>query len=247
VPGIYQIKPSETLPQLVQRAGGLSRDAYLYGTVFSRESTRVQQQENLDQAVRRMEAQVQAQAASTLQNIYDKDSANNSQAQVAAQRMILERLRNLKASGRVALEMDAERPELPILTLQDGDTILVPTKPSFVAVFGAVMAEKSFIHRVDSTVSDYIEKSGPTREADLEAALLIRGDGTVMSNRAQRSWLGFGNMGFMGTRLQAGDSIFIPEVLDRRSAYTQFIQGAKDWTALLYQFGIGVAALKTLK
>ena len=247
VPGIYQIKPGETLPQLVQRVGGVSRDAYLYGTVFTRESTRVQQQENLDQAVRRMEAQVQAQTASTLQNIYDKDSASSSQAQVAAQRMMLERLRGLKASGRVALEMDADRPELPVLTLQDGDTILVPSKPSFVAVFGAVMAEKSFIHRVDSTVSDYIEKSGPTREADLEAALLIRGDGTVMSNRAQRSWLGLGNMGFMGTRLQAGDSIFIPEVLDRRSAYTQFIQGAKDWTALLYQFGIGAAALKTLQ
>lgn len=247
VPGIYQIKPGETLPQLVQRVGGVSRDAYLYGTVFTRESTRVQQQENLDQAVRRMEAQVQAQAASTIQNIYDKDSASSSQAQVAAQRMMLERLRGLKASGRVALEMDADRPELPVLTLQDGDTILVPSKPSFVAVFGAVMAEKSFIHRVDSTVSDYIEKSGPTREADLEAALLIRGDGTVMSNRAQRSWLGLGNMGFMGTRLQAGDSIFIPEVLDRRSAYTQFIQGAKDWTALLYQFGIGAAALKTLQ
>lgn len=247
VPGIYQIKPGETLPQLVQRVGGVSRDAYLYGTVFSRESTRVQQQENLDQAVRRMEAQVQAQAASTIQNIYDKDSASSSQAQVAAQRMMLERWRGLKASGRVALEMDADRPELPVLTLQDGDTILVPSKPSFVAVFGAVMAEKSFIHRVDSTVSDYIEKSGPTREADLEAALLIRGDGTVMSNRAQRSWLGLGNMGFMGTRLQAGDSIFIPEVLDRRSAYTQFIQGAKDWTALLYQFGIGAAALKTLQ
>lgn len=247
VPGIYQIKPGETLPLLFKRAGGLSRDAYLYGTVFTRESTRVQQQENLDQAVRRMEAQVQAQTASTLQNIYDKDSASSSQAQVAAQRMMLERLRGLKASGRVALEMDADRPELPVLTLQDGDTILVPSKPSFVAVFGAVMAEKSFIHRVDSTVSDYIEKSGPTREADLEAALLIRGDGTVMSNRAQRSWLGLGNMGFMGTRLQAGDSIFIPEVLDRRSAYTQFIQGAKDWTALLYQFGIGAAALKTLQ
>ena len=247
VPGIYQIKPGETLPLLLKRAGGLSRDAYLYGTVFTRESTRVQQQENLDQAVRRMEAQVQAQAASTIQNIYDKDSASSSQAQVAAQRMMLERLRGLKASGRVALEMDADRPELPVLTLQDGDTILVPSKPSFVAVFGAVMAEKSFIHRVASTVSDYIEKSGPTREADLEAALLIRGDGTVMSNRAQRSWLGLGNMGFMGTRLQAGDSIFIPEVLDRRSAYTQFIQGAKDWTALLYQFGIGAAALKTLQ
>ena len=53
-------------------------------------------------------------------------------------------------------------------------------------------------------------------------------------------------MGFMGTRMQPGDSIFIPEALDRRSAYTQFIQGAKDWTTILYQFGLGAAALKTL-
>ena len=51
----------------------------------------------------------------------------------------------------------------------------------------------------------------------------------------------------MGARMQPGDSIFIPEVVDRRTPYTQFIQGAKDWTAILYQFGIGAAALKTLK
>jgi len=247
VPGIYQISPGETLPQLVQRAGGLSRDAYLYGTVFSRESTRVQQQENLNQAIRRMEAQVQSQAASTVQNVYDKDNLTNAQAQAAGQRQMLDRLRHLKASGRIALELDVDRPELPALTLQDGDTITVPSKPSFVAVFGAVMAENSFIHSGSESVGDYIQKAGPTREADLEAAMLIRSDGTVLANRAQRSFWGFGHMGFMGIRLQPGDSIFIPEVIDRRSAYTQFIQGAKDWTSILYQFGIGAAALKTLK
>jgi protein involved in polysaccharide export with SLBB domain len=247
IPGIYQITPGETLPQLVQRAGGLSRDAYMYGTVFTRESSRQQQQENLNQAIRRMEAQVQSQAATTVQNVYDKDNLANAQAQAAAQRQMLERLRALKASGRIALEMDADRPELPPLALQDGDSITVPSKPSFVAVFGAVMAENSFIHRASETVGDYIQKAGPTREADLEAAMLIRSDGTVLANRAQRSWLGFGNMSFMGTRLQPGDSVFIPEVVDRRTAYTQFIQGAKDWTAILYQFGIGAAALKTLQ
>jgi protein involved in polysaccharide export with SLBB domain len=246
-PGIYQVSPGETLPQLVQRAGGLSRDAYLYGTVFNREATRVQQQDNLNQAIRRMEAQVQSQAATTVQNVYDKDNLANAQAQAAGQRQMLERLRNLKASGRIALEMDADRPELPALTLQDGDSITVPSKPSFVAVFGAVLAENSFIHRANATVGDYIDKAGPTREADLEAAMLIRSDGTVLSNRAQRSWAGFGHAGFMGARMQPGDSIFIPEVVDRRTPYTQFIQGAKDWTAILYQFGIGAAALKTLK
>ena len=247
IPGIYQLTPGETLPQLLQRAGGLSRDAYLYGTVFSRESTRAQQQENLNQAIRRMEAQINSETATSMQNVYDQEKGASVQAQLAGQRMMLERLRSLRASGRIALEMDANTPELPPLALQDGDTITVPSKPSFVAVFGAVTAENSFIHRETATVGDYIDKAGPTREADLQAAMLIRSDGTVLANRAQRSWIGMGNTGFMATRLQPGDSIFIPEVLDRRTAYTQFIQGAKDWTAILYQFGIGAAAFRTLR
>lgn len=247
IPGIYQLTPGETLPQLLQRAGGLSRDAYLYGTVFSRESTRAQQQDNLNQAIRRMEAQMNSQTATSLQNVYDKENAANIQAQLAGQRMMLERLRSLRASGRIALEMDADRPELPALALQDGDGITVPSKPSFVAVFGAVTAENSFIHRNTATVGDYIDKAGPTREADLEGAMLIRSDGTVLANRAQRSWLGLGHKGFLGNRLQPGDSIFIPEVLDRRTAYTQFIQGAKDWTAILYQFGLGAVGIKALR
>lgn len=246
-PGIYQLSPGETLPQLVQRAGGLSRDAFLYGTVFTRESTRAQQQENLNQAIRRMEVQINSQAATSLQNVTDKEKEGLVQSQLAGQRMMLERLRGLKANGRIALEMDPNRPELPPLALQDGDSITVPNKPSFVAVFGAVMAENSFIHRASDSIGDYIQKAGPTREADLQSAMLIRSDGTVLTNRAQRSWLGVGNSGFMGTRLQPGDSIFIPEVLDRRTPYTQFIQGAKDWTAILYQFGIGAAAFKTLR
>jgi protein involved in polysaccharide export with SLBB domain len=247
VPGIYQVSPGETLPQLIQRAGGLSRDAYLYGTFFIRETTRQQQQENLNQAIRRMETQISTQSTTATQNVYDKDNAANTQALIAGQRQMLERLRTLKASGRIALEMDAQRPELPPLALQDGDSITVPSKPSFVAVFGAVLAENSFIHRPDETVGSYIQKAGPTREADLEAAMLIRSDGTVLANNAQRSWFGFGNSSFMNTRMQAGDSVFVPEVVDRRTAYTQFIQGAKDWTAILYQFGIGAAALKTLQ
>jgi hypothetical protein len=51
----------------------------------------------------------------------------------------------------------------------------------------------------------------------------------------------------MGLRLNPGDSVFVPEVLDRRSAYVQFIDGAKDWTQILYQMGLGAAAIKTLR
>ncbi len=244
VPGVYQVEPGETLSGIIQRAGGFSKNAYPYGTVFVREGTRKQQQENLDKAIRRMEAEVSSMAASAVQNITDQEKGNSIQSQVAGQRALLARLQGLKASGRIALEMDPVSPQLPAVTLEDGDQITVPHAPSFVGVFGAVLTETAYIHRPNNTLKDYLDKSGLTREADLDNLMVIRADGTVESNARRSSLWG---SGFNNKKLNPGDSIFVPEVLDRRSAYTQFITGAKDWTQLFYQFGLGAAAVKTLR
>ena len=244
VPGVYQVEPGETLSALIQRAGGFSKNAYPYGTVFTRETTRAQQQDNLNKAIRRMEAEVNSLAASAVQNITDQEKGNSIQAQVAGQRALLGRLQGLKASGRIALEMDPVSPQLPAITLEDGDQITVPHAPSFVGVFGAVLTETAYIHRPNNTLKDYLDKSGLTREADLDNLMVIRADGTVESNARRSSLWG---SSFNNKKLNPGDSIFVPEVLDRRSAYTQFITGAKDWTQLFYQFGLGAAALKTIR
>lgn len=246
VPGIYQVNPGETLAQVVQRAGGLTTYAYPFGSIFTRESNRRQQQANLQQAVRRMESDLMAQAATLAQNTTEEEKTS-SQAQIAAQRGVVERMKQLKASGRVALEMDTVKPEFPEILLEDGDQLIIPNKPSFVSVFGAVLGETSFIWRARTTVGDYIDRAGPTRYADLEGALIIRADGTVVANEAQRSFIGWGNRSFLSKTLQPGDTVFIPEQVDRRTVYTQFIQGAKDWSQLFYQFGLGAAAIKTLR
>lgn len=246
VPGIYQVQPGETLAQVVQRAGGLTVHAYAFGSIFTRESNRRQQQANLEQAVRRMESDLVSQSATLAQNTTEAEKTST-QAQVAAQRGVVERMKQLKASGRVALEMDPAQPVFPDISLEDGDQLVIPNKPSFVSVFGAVLGETSFIWRARNTAGDYIDRAGPTRYADMEGALIIRADGTVQANEAQRSFVGWGNRSFMSKALQPGDSIFIPEQVDRRTAYTQFIQGAKDWTQLFYQFGLGAAAVKTLR
>lgn len=244
-PGIYQIQPGETLPQLVQSAGGLSSNAYAYGLVFTRESTRAQQQANLDQSIRRMEADSNARSAALLQNLSEQDKSI-AQMQSETQRLLLARLKGLKANGRIALEMDPEQPVLPAIALEDGDQITVPNKPSFVGVYGAVMAETSFIHRPEASVRDYLDRAGLSVGAEEDATLIVRADGSVESNQAARSLFASGS-GFMSKRLQPGDSIFVPDKIDRRTAYTQFVQGAKDWTSILFQFGLGAAAIRTLR
>ena len=248
-PGIYQVQTGETLPQLITRAGGLTREAYPYATQLTRESTKAAQQENLDRAVRRMESSINSDVSMLTQNMTDSEKANAAQLQIQKQaaQASLERLRSLKPSGRVALEVDPRNPALPPISLEDGDSILVPNRPGFVSVYGSVFTESTLVHRPGLLVADYLEKAGPTREADLQASLLIRADGTVLASKAQRSLFGFGNSGFMSMNMEPGDAIFVPEQLDRRSPYTQFIQGAKDWTQLFYQFGLGAAAIKTLR
>lgn len=244
VPGVYQIQPGDTLPDLIKRAGGFSRNAFAYGTVFTRESTRAQQQDNLNKSIRRMEAEINSQAGTALQNVSDAEKANSVQTQIAGQKILLSRLQSLKASGRIALELDPSNPEPPAIMLEDGDQITVPHRPSFVGVFGEVLAESSFIHKPGNTVSDYLDKAGLTRDADTDSVMLIRADGTVENNSRRSSFL---SAGVMSKKLQPGDSVFVPGVIDRRTAYTQFIQGAKDWTTILYQFGLGAAALKTIR
>ena len=247
IPGLYQISPGEKLLQLVTRAGGLTSNAYIYGTEFVRESARQQQQANLDLAIRSFESDVAGSNAAALQNAQEGEKNNIVQNQIAAQQLLLARIKNLKATGRISLDIDPVRPLLADIVLEDGDRITVPPPSSFVGVFGATFTERSFIHRDGSVVSDYLKRAGLTRSADEDALMIIRADGSVDSD-AQRAndFFKFGP-GLRDHKLYPGDAIFIPEKLDRETAYTKFIRGAKDWTAIFYQFGLGAAGIKTLR
>jgi protein involved in polysaccharide export with SLBB domain len=248
IPGVYQLTPGETLEQVIGRAGGFTRNAFPYGTVFTRESTRVQQQKNLDQALRRMEADMNSQAIAAVQSAGTSEKTASLQANLATQRSIITKLQSLRASGRIALELDPKTNVLPPVVLEDGDQITVPNMPSFIGVFGAVQAETSFLHRFNFTVRDYLERAGPTRDADPDNVALIRADGSVESGQNfSRGWLTGWTNDALDKRLNPGDSIFVPEKVDKRSGYARFMEGAKDWTAIFYQFGLGAAGLKVLR
>lgn len=248
VPGVYQIQSGETLDQVVQRAGGFTPDAYPYGATFVRESTRVQQQENLERAIRRMEVDINSQAASALQNMREGARASESvQAQVANQQAMLNRLRTFRASGRIALELDPRSMKLPPVALEDGDQLTVPTAPSFVGVFGAVNAETSFLHRQNYTVADYLDRAGVTRDADIDYVTVVRADGTLEGvSTSARTWLVL-SQSILDKRLNPGDTIYVPEKFDKRTPYMRFVDGAKDLGTIFYQFGLGFAALKTIR
>jgi protein involved in polysaccharide export with SLBB domain len=242
-PGIYQILPGETLRQLVARVGGFTPNAYLFGSEFTRESTREFQQRRLDEAIDFLEKEIQRTLASAAGAAIEKEDVEGARLRAEGQRQLITRLRQARATGRIVLELPIEQPQLkdlPELALEDGDRYLVPSRPSIVSVIGAVYNQNAFIYRQNQSVSDYLSRAGgPTRDADAGAMYVVRADGSVISRRQTGSWLG----GFEDERLTPGDAIVVPEDLEK----WRFTKSLKDWTQILYQFALGVVGLKVLR
>jgi protein involved in polysaccharide export with SLBB domain len=251
-PGIYSVESGETLPQLVARVGGLTRDAYLFGTELSRDSVRRQQSATLQTVVQKLEEQVTAGAASRAANLTVTDATQLAmqqqriQAEERLARERLARLRTMKPSGRIALELDPVSPQLPVMTLEDGDRIVIPPRPSFVGVAGAVYNDNVLVWRQGRTVGDYLQSAGPTENADIANLFVIRADGSV-TTRTQGGFLGVGRGDLKSLVLVPGDTLVIPDKVDRETGYTAFMRGLKDWTQIIYQLGLGAAAIQVLR
>lgn len=248
-PGVYVAEPGETLVNIIEKAGGPTADAYLFGAEFYRESVRRSQQANLDKLVQRLEQQAVAESARVSANIIgDAQAVAQAQAQLRAEReargRFLARMRTLKSSGRMSLGLPADEPsfaQIPGFRLENGDRLVIPNRPDFVQVFGAVNTESALLWRPSRTVSDYLEQAGMSREGDRSAAFVLRADGTVVAETG--SWFS----SVMGTTVLPGDIIVIPELIDRESGWTAFARIAKDWTQIFANLGLGVAAVRSIE
>jgi protein involved in polysaccharide export with SLBB domain len=241
-PGDYVLPPTSTLADAVQAAGGLTAQAYLFGTDLSRESVRKVQEVQYERALRDLETDF-TRSTSTQRVSNAEDAAAAVQKQAGTTRLI-ERLRAVRPTGRVVLDLTDASRDLPTLPVEDGDRLYVPARPNTVGVFGSVFNGGSYLLKPGNSIDDIVKLAGgPTRGADTGSMFVLRANGSVVSARQSSSgWLSTGNS-LASTAALPGDTVFVPEELNK----TTFVQEAKDWTQILYQFGLGAAALKTIK
>ena len=238
-PGDYVLPPGSSVADALRAAGGMTPAAYPFGTEFTRTSVRLSQQLNFDRAIRDLETNL-AKASAT-KHVAAGES-NSRDATDASNARLVASLRELRPTGRVVLEVGPDDKAVPDFTLEDGDTLRVPRRGTSVGVFGSVFNSGSFIFKSRRTPADYLHLAGgPTRGADKKSMFLIHANGSVVSAQQGSSFWHSGNE-FNDEQVLPGDTIFVPEELDQST----FIQDAKDWTQIFFQFGLGVAGIKTL-
>jgi protein involved in polysaccharide export with SLBB domain len=239
--GVYSVLPGETLRQLVQRAGGLSPDAYLYGSEFTRESTRRVQQQRLNEYIDQITLQVSTNTTSN-RGLTPQDSAAMAAAQQQNQNVISS-LRQVRATGRIVLEMTVDAKDvsqLPDLPLEDGDRFIVPRVPSTVSVDGAVYNQNSFVYDPSRRVGSYIRLAGgANRDADANRAYVIRASGSVLSKQYSSSLRG---NNFDSLHIYPGDTVVIPLNLTKGNTLRTIVSVAQ----IVGQLGIAIAAGNTV-
>ncbi len=242
-PGIYQALPGETLRQLFQRVGKPSPEAFMVGAEFVRESTRKIQQNRLDQMAEKMDVEIKRTAGRRSSTAITPNDAAKVLEDAKMQQGLLEKMKQVRATGRIVLELPedaAGAKDLPDIALEDGDRLYVPSRPSIVNVLGTVFNQNTFIYKDALTVKDYLQKAGgPTRDGDADEVYLVRASGLVMSKR-QISTFAIGS--FNGVKVMAGDTIVVPEKLERYNLTKELA----SWSQVFYQFAVGISALKNL-
>jgi protein involved in polysaccharide export with SLBB domain len=243
--GTYSVLPGETLRALVQRAGGLTPNAYLYGSEFTRNSTRVIQQRRIDESIQSLTLEMQrgnlALAASPISSPQDLGSISAAQV---SERELIAQLKQIRATGRIVLEFKPESngPEsLPDIPLENGDGFLVPSLPSTVNVVGAVFDQNSFLYQRYGQLDSYLRLAGgPNSYADHKRMFVVRANGAVISRTSVHGpW---GNE-FERLRMSPGDTIVVPEKSVKPSA----LRTVLDMTQIFSQLAFGAAAIDILK
>ena len=131
---------------------------------------------------------------------------------------------------------------MPKLKLANGDQLIIPSRPDFINIFGAVNQESSLIWQKGITVDKYLQNAGLTSDADTENIFVLRANGTVLSSSG-RGWFSSIN----SYTLMPGDTIVVPERINKETPFKAFTNGLKDWAQILSGFGISAAAIKTLR
>lgn len=235
-PGEYVLPPRTSIADAIAAAGGMTPAAYVFGTDFRRESVRLTQLENYERALRDLD--VAYTKAANSQRVSTTEEATAQAARATGTSQLVEKLRQVKPTGRVVLQIPPTATELPNLALEDGDSLYIPPRSASVGVFGSVYNAGSYLYSDGRTTQDFLQLAGgPTTTADAGGMFVIRANGSVVSSRQRRTWFGGGSVD--GVQAQAGDTIFVPDEVNR----TTWVQDLKDISQIFYQLGLGAAAV----
>lgn len=242
-PGTYSMFEGEKLSDLIERAGGFTRKAFLRGAVFTRVSVAEEQKVALNQVADRLEQEL----LETVQNAATTAGSSGALGQEFQRRLqLIDNLRGIDVMGRVITKVDtpANIKGTPYdYELQDGDTLTIPDTPLVVHVMGAVYTSSSQVYRPDMGINGYISAAGGAiKNAHKRMIYLLKSDGSTIRltrNTAMLSSKQWTAPRGFSAKVEPGDTIVVPvKYMNRES-----LANLRDTIDIIYKVAVAVGVI----
>ena len=233
-PGVYDFEKGESLTSVIARAGGFTSEAFVDGSVFTRESLKTREQQEIARLNKLLKEQVEFEKLKQ-----SNTSADAGVADLEAQEQALESLEDLDAVGRLVIPLaDILDYSVDDILLETGDRLLIPSFRQEVTIIGEVQRPMSYLFDASFNQNDYIDKSGGLKpSADERGIYIVKASGEVIMPK--RSWRQFRSA---KAKIEAGDTIVVPLDTDDR---VRGIALLTEVSQIIYQLSLGAAAINT--
>jgi polysaccharide export outer membrane protein len=204
-PGIYAISKNTTLSEIYERTGGLNKNAYPLGGIFTRTSTKKIESD----ALKRSKAELEQTLASAVASGRVQQTSTDLLGLIS----LLSSMDSINSIGRLVTELNPvkikESQDLNII-LEDGDKIYMPSIQTTVTVVGQVLNPVTVPHIVGASFDDYLKLAGGLKqEADKNKIYALLPSGAALKkSRLTLSILPFAS--FDRNDILPGSTIVVP-------------------------------------
>ena len=232
-PGEYAIRKNEKIGEVLERAGGLTKDSFARGAVFRRNSLVEREEAQKEKLVQQLESDIASLSLSGT-------SGDSVQKANSVATSLLARLKSSTSVGRLVIDLDSQLAQSTSsqITLRSGDKLHIPIMPSEISVMGEVQFPTSHLFQSGFSIDQYINSSGGfTQNADEKRIFVVKSNGAVLTKK--------GNGWFSGNQsqknIQPGDVVVVPINLQKG----KWLEALTSSTQIVYQLAVTAAAVNS--
>jgi protein involved in polysaccharide export with SLBB domain len=234
-PGAYLIEPGQGILDLVNRAGGYSKNAYPFGGIL------------LNEEALAINAEANKNLYENLLDVIIDVSSKNPQTDNSSLLQLSSLVSSNEPNGRIQTEFDLNKLKQDSsadIVLQNNDEIFIPEKINHIYVYGEISNQGTIRFKENEDINYYINKKGGLLDsADSKSIYVLLPNGETFKLN-QRKRIFSNNISVSSQELYPGSIIFIPRDIDDSYLRRQSIQA---YVGILGNLGISLASLSVLK